>query len=293
MYCSDNVQLKEHEKDDFSEVLGTVFCDQSWEKGSNAIRDHLDRLGSFTLSLCADGLVLAAAMIDYDPQDCTAAVIRMMATHPANRRRGCARLLNALIHSECHRRRVRFICVEVPNHRGERETGNDGHVVWNHFGYTGPQGGQLPELVGPLFKDTSLLVMTVHDDRESVRRATQQITVNGNHLHVAPVAAAAGRHSPPRAANDECAPAAQLAPIQAEQKEVETLATKQLENDTVARIDMDDDDDEPDGARASEPIIIDLTTDNQSLHVHLVGKPKSAHSLKSVKQEEEEEEEEG
>ena len=180
VYCSDNAHLAPQEKDQVSEVLGTVFCDQSWEKGSNAIRDHLDRLGSFTLSLCVDGAVLAAAMVDYDPRDCTAAVIRMMATHPAHRRRGCARLLNALIHQECCRRRVRYICVEVSNNRrGDRGADNDGHAIWSHFGYRPPRPGQLPQLVGPLFKDTSLLVMGAQDDRKRVQSALQQVKVDG------------------------------------------------------------------------------------------------------------------
>jgi hypothetical protein len=77
---------------------------------------------------------------------------------------------------------------------------------------------------------------------------------------------------------------AQLARTQANMKEGETLDPKEHKKDIANNVD-DGDDESADGG-ASEPTIIDLTTDDTSLHDRLVGKPSSAYSFKSVKQEE-------
>ena len=44
---TDNAQLTMDQKANLSETLGAVFQDQSWGKGTNSIREHVDVAGSF------------------------------------------------------------------------------------------------------------------------------------------------------------------------------------------------------------------------------------------------------
>ena len=179
IYCTYNAQLSIQEKDDLAEALGSVFQDQSWGKGTNLMRAHLDAVGSFTLSVCSkDGAMLAAAMLDCDPRE--VCVIRMMATHPGYRLCGCARLLNAVIHEECRRRKVRLVCVEV-------NTGHEAAAIWNHFGYNSPGRGALPQLVSSFFKDTSFLMMKVRDDAGAyIQKALQKVHLSEASDEVSP-----------------------------------------------------------------------------------------------------------
>jgi hypothetical protein len=197
VYCSNNEHIGSADKDALAVVLGTVFCDQSWEKGSNAIREHLDQAGSFTLALCINGAVLAAAMVDHGGASSIAGVIRMMATHPNYRRHGCGRLLNALVHEACQSRKLRYVCVEVTKEsRGKngcqcplQDGGGggvedssrhaaEGQAIWRHFGYTAPRQGQLPQQLAPIFRDTCLLLMStepLEPDRAQVKHYTGRV----------------------------------------------------------------------------------------------------------------------
>eukprot|EP01043_Picozoa_sp_COSAG02_P049971 COSAG02_NODE_5077_length_4659_cov_29.565570_2_plen_612_part_00 len=147
VWLTSNAQLTSAERRDLAAQLDSTVP-ELWQQ---AIPVQLESRGSFTLSLCNSELIVAVAMVDCNRQD-DAAVIRMQATHPAYRKRGCGRLLNALLHSECQRLGVRLICVEV--HK-ENISG-----YWNKLGYDVPQPGrlQLPGAIAPRFKNTVFLI---------------------------------------------------------------------------------------------------------------------------------------
>ena len=91
-------------------------------------------------------------MVDYHG---TEAVIRMMATHPAVRKRGCARLVHALVVDTCISKSVAKLCVELSENDATADS------IWAGFGYTPARSGIIGSTTAPIFKDTKLLAMNV------------------------------------------------------------------------------------------------------------------------------------
>ena len=120
-YCVEHAGLDAGAKTELMTLLSSVFVEQKKSWGS-FVKELLNcRKRSFTLALCANDTVLAAAMVEDDGMVC---IIRMMATHPAHRRCGCARLLDALVQQECYvRRKAKHLCVEV-------STKQENDVIW-------------------------------------------------------------------------------------------------------------------------------------------------------------------
>eukprot|EP01052_Picozoa_sp_SAG31_P030287 SAG31_NODE_3094_length_4682_cov_26.831333_2_plen_520_part_00 len=159
--CSDG------QKDLLLAMLGTIYCDTAWEKGNNMIADALARKHSFSIVLCWQGRAVAAVVFYQTPQrlgvsSCSLVVIRMLGTHPNCRRKGCGRLINALVHQHCERARINTVAVEVSIRDALAQK------IWMKWGYDRwsrhRRGVFDSTATNKIFKNTELLMMSTHID---------------------------------------------------------------------------------------------------------------------------------